>query len=249
MKPLNKAGFTIIETMLFLSITGLLIMGVLIGTGNSINTQRYRDSVTTLQAFFQQQYSDVANISNDNAAGNLKCYGDNKTVPRGQSNCVVLGHLITTVKNNGISDSLLVRYVLGYIPAKSTEPLDDVEIFKNTNGVKPNGYNIIATNSLHSTYTVEWSASLVPQGLNTAQQFSVLIVRSPSTGIIRTFLDPNNSVNNPQAATLLQANQNTPIVACVNSNGLLTGPRMAVKLNAGSTSAAGVETLGENSGC
>jgi len=247
MISLNRAGFTIIETMLFLAITGLLVLGVLVGTGNSINIQRYRDSITSLQAFFQQQYSDVSNISNDNL--NNVCNGNNS--PRGQSDCVILGSLITTSTVNGLSSGLLVRPVLGYIPANSTQSLDDVQIFKNSNGPgKPIGYNItIPPNITSQTYNIEWGASLVPAGNNSAAHFSVLIVRSPSSGIVRTFIDPNVAVNNTVQSLVNAAGLTTPIKTCVNSNGLFNGNKMAVQIIAGSTSSSGVETLGDNSGC
>jgi len=93
MKPLYRDGFTIIETMLFLGITGLLIVGILAGTGNSISIQRYRDSVTSLQSMLQMQYSNVENVSNNSVAA--KSCGA-KTSPRGQSDCVILGRFIST---------------------------------------------------------------------------------------------------------------------------------------------------------
>ena len=43
-------GFTVIETMLFLGVAGALTMGVLVGSGASINQQRYRDSVNSLKS-------------------------------------------------------------------------------------------------------------------------------------------------------------------------------------------------------
>ena len=39
----QKYGFTIIETMLFIAITGLVFAGVVIGTNGSLRSQRYRD--------------------------------------------------------------------------------------------------------------------------------------------------------------------------------------------------------------
>ena len=53
MKRVASRGFTIIEVMLFLAITGLLAVGVLATVGNSINVQRYRDAVVTLQTEVQ----------------------------------------------------------------------------------------------------------------------------------------------------------------------------------------------------
>src|SRR5665811_997144 len=101
MKLSNQAGFTIIETMLFLGITALLIMGLLVGIGTSINIQRYRDSVSSLQSVLQQQFSEVSNVSNDSLSN--ACYGDNSTNnPRGQSNCVILGRLITTTTDSHV---------------------------------------------------------------------------------------------------------------------------------------------------
>lgn len=239
MKLSNKVGFTIIETMLFLAITGLLIMGVLIGTGNSINTQRYRDSVTSLQAFLQQQYSEVSNVSNDNA-GSAKCYSDN-AVPRGQSNCVILGRLITT---NANSSGLIFEDVIGQIPSGLPTPSDDVSALAQ--------YNITVLPSATNTYSVEWGGVLVNPGSNNqAAVFSILILRSPLSGIIRTFIDNTAVVNNlPQfvkrtnPSPLLQSEK-----VCINSSGLFAGGEMAVLVNAGATGASGVETLGDNSGC
>src|SRR5680860_466471 len=125
MKPLNKNGFTIIETMLFLGISGMLIVGILIGTGTSINVQRYHDSVTSFKSFLQQQYSDVSNIRNESITN--PCYGDEtQNNPRGQSDCVVLGRYITTLD----SKSFTVKSVIGYIPAYSLSPDNDVDALK-----------------------------------------------------------------------------------------------------------------------
>ena len=239
MKLSNKVGFTIIETMLFLAITGLLVMGVLIGTGNSINTQRYRDSITSLQAFFQQQYSDVSNVSNDNA-GNVKCYSNN-AVPRGQSDCVILGRLITT---NADSSGLIFEDVIGQIPSGLPTPSDDISALAQ--------YNITALPSAGSVYNVEWGGVLVTPGSNNhAAMFSILILRSPLSGIVRTFIDNAAIVNN--LTSFIKRINPSPLLqsekVCINSNGLFAGGEMAVLINAGATSASGVETLGNNSGC
>ena len=57
MSARTETGFTLVEAMLFLAITGLLTVGILVGSGVAISQQRYRDSVNSLKSFIQDQYS------------------------------------------------------------------------------------------------------------------------------------------------------------------------------------------------
>lgn len=249
MKLSNKAGFTIIETMLFLSITGLLAVGILIGTGTSINLQRYRDSVTSLQSILQQQYSEVANVSNDNN-GTYLCNGSGvsvalgSAVPRGQSNCVVLGRYITTTSSTQLS----IKSIVGF--QTITNPVSD--------DVAALGQYKLAVLPIDSeTYEVEWGSSFVKPSLPLPggdMNFSILILRSPLSGVIRTFIDSSKvvAVTNFAPATPFvdQSHLGRSAKICVNSNGLFTGTRMAVLVNANATSANDIEMLGDaTSGC
>lgn len=238
MKRSDKAGFTIIETMLFLGITGLLIVGILAGAGVSINIQRYRDSITSLQSFFQQQYSNVSNVNNDNS-GNLACYGDNSVKARGQSDCVILGKYITTSADG---NSLIIKSIVGYTPSGTISSSNDLSALQQ--------YNIKVSSISSETYNTEWGTSLVSVGNHGIAKFSVLIVRSPLSGVLRTFIDPTTVISDNNVASLINTNAlKSPVKACVNSNGLFTGATMAVLINAGISSSSGVETLGDNSGC
>lgn len=55
----SKQGFTVIEVMLFLALSGMLLIGVLSGVYASIATQRYNDSVRSFAEFLRQTYSEV----------------------------------------------------------------------------------------------------------------------------------------------------------------------------------------------
>jgi type II secretory pathway pseudopilin PulG len=243
MKFSSEVGFTILETILFLSITALLATGVLAGIGTSINVQRYRDSVTSLQSVLQQQYSEVSNVSNDNAKG---C--DDK--PRGQSDCVILGRYITTENNKILS----IQRVIGQIPPGSVSSLDDVGIFK-----QPDGYNAKVIPSYleaAETYEIEWGSSLVKPNNGGSMTFSILILRSPISGTVRTFINRDSVVT----AGNIQDNDNglitpialtTAIKMCVEpSGGLSAGNKTAVEIMANSTGPTGVEVSKEaTSGC
>ena len=131
MKRVNEAGFTILETMLFLAITALMMMSIIIGSNSSINRQRYYDSVNTLKSIIQQQYSNTENTIHDTSTqlecnettGNIADSGVAKT--SGQSNCVLLGKFIFTPDPK----TLDIYDVVGTIPTGSTLGLDDVKIF------------------------------------------------------------------------------------------------------------------------
>src|SRR4029450_12347478 len=94
----TQSGFTLIEVMLFLAVTGLLAMGILAGSGAAINQQRYRDSVNSLKSDIQQQYSEVTSVINSrganwecNANGVISDTGGPAGEARGRSDCVMLG--------------------------------------------------------------------------------------------------------------------------------------------------------------
>ena len=53
MDIVKSKGFTIIEVMLFLAVTGALAVAILVGSGVAIGQQRYKDSVNSLQSFIQ----------------------------------------------------------------------------------------------------------------------------------------------------------------------------------------------------
>jgi type II secretory pathway pseudopilin PulG len=240
MKASNTAGFTIIETMLFLGITGLLVMGILVGAGTSINIQRYHDSVASLQSTLQQQYSEVANVSNESTGG-LECYGNSQTTPVGQSDCVIVGRYISTANGSSLS----IKSVVGYISSATSfsSIQNDIDAI--------NAINIQVSPVNGQTYDIEWGSSLVRPGGSNPLAFSMLVLRSPVSGVVRTFIDPNAAIADSNISTLVNQTALTQSVkACVNSNGLFTGGKSAVFISPSSTSASGVEMQGEAvSGC
>lgn len=252
----RKSGFTIIETMLFLAISGLLVMGILASAGTSINTQRYRDSVNSLQSVLQKQYSDVINVSNEHDSS-WSCDSSNAPTQSGtgtyigQSDCVLLGKYI---RSNDDGSGLIVKDVVGHMPSVSTSFLSETEIFlKNGNGSIP-GYNIQVSQVSQDDYSLEWNASMVQKKPNSSQKYalSMLILRSPNSGTILTFISTNSTSEVADGNITDMINTDSlkqTATICVSSNGLFTGTRMAVFINANSSNSSGVETLGDNSGC
>ena len=248
MRVSNKLGFTIIETMLFLAVSGALLAAILIGTGSSINVQRYRDSVSSLQAFLQAQYADVSNVSNDRAISDLPC-GSVIAISIGQSDCVILGKYISTTD----SKNLLVQSVVGNIPTGSTATLDDINVFLKAGDGTNKGFNAQISPMATNSYNLEWGTAISDIAANKSKplQFSMLILRSPISGILRTFVSPTTiSAANIQRDLISKSALTQKVEMCVNPNGLVNGAVMAVIVDANTTSASGIETLGDNnSGC
>ena len=119
-----RKGFTIIETMLFLALSGLLLVGLLGGLGGNIARQRYNDAVQDVVNMLRDQYSFVSDTQislrlNDNDKDDASCYGlvkgdyggsgnnpgdyfkatANSTPDsisfRGRTNCVIYGAVVT----------------------------------------------------------------------------------------------------------------------------------------------------------
>jgi type II secretory pathway pseudopilin PulG len=237
----NGHGFTIIEVMLFLAVTACLVAGVLVGISTPIRNQQYRDSVYSLQSFLQQQYSEVNNVYHDSNTGLAGC---TSTSYKGQSKCVILGRYIRSKTEGGITKQLLVSTVIGTIPAVSAQ-LDDVAIFQK--GSSSGGYSVRVSSIDTDTfiYDLEWGTKMIKLKAATGHpDFSMLILRSPSSGVIRSFIDSDSVISDDKIRDKLVGDSHLKeqLVICTDpESGSL--PKRAVKVNANSSTVSGVELL------
>lgn len=106
----TKKAFTIIEVMLVVSISGLMLVTMLVGWNANIERQRYNDSVNTFKSDIQGVFSDVENQTNDKSqrincntnGANISISRDNGGALTGASNCVILGKFISFFDGNVI---------------------------------------------------------------------------------------------------------------------------------------------------
>ena len=244
MKERKTTGFTIIETMLFLAISGFLFVAILASTGNTINNQRYHDTVYSLQSFIQKQYSEIINVSNESSKSNCSAASE---VLRGQSECVILGRYISTA-NDGAS--LKVYKVIGIEKSTATSGNDDIKIFSEQYDLEI--YKLLDGQLDVEEYDLEWGAKLVNDASSEQgpSHFSILLLRSPESGIVRTFTDPSNeSFNNEKINSIIadesRAYLENNITACVDSNGLLSEPKSAIFIHANAAVQSDIEVIGD----
>lgn len=208
-------GFTIIEVMLFLALSGFLLVGILAGTGSSIANQRYKDAVQDAVDALRDAYSFVSDTQvqlRENGKG--VCGGltseqfDSSSVAqaynsgRGRTQCVVYGAVVSI---NG--DKIQTTTLIGEDYADAIkEPTNadlvtktDLEILKTLNAnnlavqcAKNAADCKIATVDVPSTTTLKWGTSFATpndsQGNHSKLQKTLLIIRSPRSGSIRTFV-------------------------------------------------------------
>ena len=225
----EESGFTIIETMLYLGVTGLLAIGVLTSAGHAINVQRYRDAVDSLVTYLQSQYDETVNVQIDHAT-DLSCAANHIDVGsglgRGMGDCVVLGKFVQTTDGTSFT-SATVFGKLSSTPASSDlDAVKNAAPFTSTDTVVP------------STYRLEWGARILQPHSNTTQApLSILIVRSPASGEVMSFVGyssgdtPMTLTNSAPADTLL----------CVEPVGFLTNDRMGALLAQGTSNSSGVK--------
>lgn len=238
----TQTGFTVIEVMLFLAVTGMLAIGILVGSGVTIGQQRYRDSLSSIKSYIQQQYSEVANVANGRNKGwTCDSTGTVSEVPSGQargtSDCVLLGRLIR-VDTTGTK--LTTLNVVAYrITGAPTATSDIAEIATN--------YRLSSSPIESETEEVAWGAQIVKEKTTTPQAFSILILRSPLSGSILTFTAEGAPSNINSLVTI--ANTNEARDLCVNADvGTFVGRRMEVRIDANATNqgAVRIPTEGES---
>lgn len=246
----SKPGFTIIETMLVLAITGVLIAGLLVGIGSSISNQRYGDAVSSFKALLQDQYSRVSNVSNDRdadwtCAANATPVQAGGGIAPGQSDCVLLGRYVGVV-NGDISMATIV----GYENSTAAGTNDITELKDN--------YTLGVSTSSVETTTLEWGAQIAwPKSgggfrnPTTPRSLAIFILRSPNSGTTYTFTsDTVVDVADISSATLkammVQTTASYPgqgaRTICVDPGGVGVPEILAVNISSGASAPGAIET-------
>jgi type II secretory pathway pseudopilin PulG len=243
----KTAGFTIIEVMLFLAVTGALAVGVLVGSGVAIGQQRYRDSVSTLKSFVQQQYNEATNVVNcrtgDEACTDAVVVTPPSYVPlpqpRGTTDCLLLGRSISI---SGDGTQVTAANVVAYRTSDTaTVPLEstDIEELKH--------YKLATSPIDQEVQSVAWSARVVKPKTETPQPLALLIIHSPLSGSVMTFVSES-----PQSdlAAFVNLGQNTTATdMCIEpSDGSFTGQQLAIRINPYATNQSAVEVVSEGEG-
>ena len=174
-------GFTLIEVALFIALSGLILMGVIISTGNAISQQHYNDSVQNFADFLRGLYSEVSDPkSAGDGRSDYAVYGKLVTFGETESNGVIYTYDVIGEADGDLGDSDVLAALL---------TLKASPIIKSEDPDNPGEY-ITTYAGFEENYTPTWNAkiSLVKNsGLDRVDKGALLIVRSPMSGVIYTF--------------------------------------------------------------
>lgn len=239
-------GFTIIETVLFLAISGLLVIAILAGTGSSIAIQRYRDSVTNFHEVLSAQYGSVDHVANAEskslACSNAVVSNIGATKPRGQSpSCILVGRYIKIVDKTIETSSVVASGVTDI----SRNDIADLQT-----------YSFALLPGSTESKSLEWGTSIAwPKSGNEAQNptvprsIAILIVKSPISGVKYTFTTDNIGTD---IKSMIQVSAQNERRICVAGNGLFEGG-LAVILRSFASNSNAVEVrsndMGDSSTC
>lgn len=252
-----KHGFTVIETMLFLAISGALTVAIMAGAGFAVNQQRYRESVDSTTEVLRSQYADVFNVQNvERSASALHCNTTTAQVtdasgagsgdPRGWSDCLIVGKYVQTTDGKDVAVKTLV--------ATKNDIKDSSGEFKYDSSndlIALEGYNIATLPTTDSTFTPKWGATLAAKtSSGESKTLGIMIIRVPTSGSIKTFVSTDvGAVQTDGLHAIISQDNIKDQIICVDSNGLFDGPRRGTKIIADAASADGVISVGDEGGC
>ena len=243
-------GFTLIEVSIFLAITGLLLGTILVSTSNSIGQQRFTDAVQSFADFLRGVYNTVENPQNViSDAG-------------GRSDKALYGRLVTfgesydfDGKEAGNRQLILSYDVIGNVDGR----LDGNDILQTLKGreidvISKNDDGSPIVNGTQESYAPKWGnriQDITKNGDGNWNDFkgALLVVRSPKSGAIHTFVTREVIDINAKIAewkgpdeieihvlsdnSILDTFKKIEVDFCVGSNDFFTynGARQDIRLN------------------
>ena len=225
----SARGFTIIEVILFLAISGAIFSVLMIGVGTGIAQQRYIESVRSFKTLLQNEFDEVQNTRNGETA-DIHCDPSSRTVveglasrtpSRGSSSCVMLGRAIQLT--NG-SSTVKVSSVVGFEDAASmaatADNQDDVSALQ---AITPQFGTFQAEDLV-----LDWGSYLRLPGESSGAVVTILIMRSPSSGNVRVFASTDTAANN--IISDANSGEAAMVDGCIIADGVVL-PHQLVRVN------------------
>ena len=186
-------GFTLIEISFFIAITGLLFVGIIIGTQNSLWQQKYNDSVQSFTNFIRNAYSSVSNTQNigdgrsDKAIyGKLISFGqthkiDGSLIPEGEQMIYIYDVIgdATGSRTGSVNETL--------IALKASVVVEERNEFDNT--VK------VGLAGIAESYTPIWGSVVESTTPKDLYENAILIVKHPRSGTINTLVSSDHRLH------------------------------------------------------
>ena len=242
-------GFTIIETMLVLAITGLVVAVVLVNIGTALRNEQYHTAVDQVHDYFQGQYSLTSAIQNDRSSTNTCSSGgvklDDNGSGRATSNCFILGRVLRAEVYTDLSGAKHQR--INSFPAIARRDVADPIQFPNEDQ-KP-AKQVFADASIVigdqvSSYDLAGESDVklkTPTGDANTFALTMLIARSPISGRVHTYY-----TSNTQAVINVNSMVEADLKLCVDPAGIINmgiSP-MGILIEKGAANASAVRMLG-----
>lgn len=247
-------GFTIIELVLVVAISGLIAAVLLGGWSVGVATQEYKDSVRSLASKIQQQYTNTTSVINDRnslytcalVSGNVSLQTVSPPAAgssRGATDCVLMGRYIVINGSNVTANNIIGIEPAALPPAPATE----ATVIKSYRPTRVDNATIA-----DEKYNIAWGVRPYASNTNTAtMHLAVLLVRSPATGVVYTYSLPITAAD-PAPDTLIDSGSTGERIICMDPNATVAQERLAVVIgqNASSVSSISVRSasspLGNN---
>ncbi|MFZ1812432.1 MAG: prepilin-type N-terminal cleavage/methylation domain-containing protein [Candidatus Saccharimonadales bacterium] len=225
-------GFTVIEVMIFLTISGLLLIMAFVGAGGMARQARFSDSVNSFQSLILKQYEEVLSGVNTRAAAD-GCGG--VSASPGSGGCILLGKVITWK-----TSSASPQGKLWHVTTSNMSVPDTGDIYTQLAAAGPT-MSVVGTTT--ETFELAWGASFQEASRSTDKLGSgpIKTGSSPNRALINAiaFLrSPNSSQVIPYYFYTTDYNDATTITTDLKTAVNATGYLLASRSSAGQVTAA-----------